>query len=104
MEIGTNPESWGRMAASEANPLLDWQGLRARFMAGYAMRHELRDPEPASPSGGSFDARFARILHDFAAYQVAGLATVNPTPSGDGNSPSGKNTPVAGNNRPVNEE
>lgn len=104
MEIGTNPESWGRMAAGGASPLLDWQGLRARFMAGYAMRRELGTADPVPRSGGSFDARFARVLHDFAATQGHWLAPVNPVSLAAGNSPAGKNKPVAGNKRPVIEE
>lgn len=104
MDIALNPESWGREQADGAPPRLDWHGLRARFMAGYALRGASPVGEPRSVSGGSFNRESARILSTYGLSQAAGLASVNRTGLGNGNSPGGKNVPVPGNKRPAIEE
>jgi len=108
MEIGTNPDSWGRTsvdrAAGEVSARLDWQGLRARFLAGYAMRGQPADARAAPPVGGSFHSAAARIIAGYATVHDHSLASVNPSALADGNAPAGKNQPVAGNKRPAIEE
>jgi hypothetical protein len=104
MDFGTNPENWGRMPSGGASPLLDWQGLRARFLASSATRRELGTDRPAAAAGGSFHDDSARILNGYGTTPTRGLAPVNPSALGDGKAPDGKTQPVAGNKWPVIEE
>lgn len=104
MELGTRPESWGCAPAEEASPLLDWHGLRARLLAGYAARRELGTDCPVQPARGSFDEEFARILNGYGTAREERLADVNPTALAVGKARGGKNQPVAGNKWPVIED
>ena len=104
MDIGLNPENWGRTPAQGDNSRDDWQGLRARLLAGYAMRRAIGETNPRKLSGGSFSRKSARILGGYGSTPEAGLAPVNRSASDDGNSPGGKNEPVPGKKRPAIEE
>lgn len=104
MDIGLNPEKWDRTQVEGHLSLQDWQGLRARFLAEYAVRRALSETKPHKSSSGSFSRKSARILGGYGVASEAGLGAVNPSASDDGNSPGGKTEPVPGNKRPAIEE
>lgn len=99
-----NPETSGREQLGASQAPLDWSGLRARFLAGHALRDVLGAPQNRGVSGGSFDAESARRLGAYVVAQEPGLASVNPTALGDGKDQGGKNQPVIGNTWPATEE
>ena len=104
MDIGFKPESWGRGPSGGIESRLDWQGLRARFLAGHAMRRAFGTPGRPTVPSGSFDDESARILNGYGVAPPERLPPVNSTASGDGNAPGGTNQPVTGKKRPAIEE
>jgi hypothetical protein len=86
MEIELHHKAWPQLQSQhavrqDAQPLLDWQGLRARLMAAHALRREVA-AEPAQPAFAN--ASFNRsVAHELAALCDESYV-VNPTALGDG--------------------
>ncbi|RZK00053.1 MAG: hypothetical protein EOO76_14390 [Novosphingobium sp.] len=86
------------MTGNHAAQPLDWQGLRARMAAAYAVRPVLEPVQPQEPviDGGSFDRGSARALAVYGRGQGVGLGAVNPTALANGNSGCDTDADVAG--------
>ena len=83
---GFSAESLAGDSHPASAPLLDWSGLRARFLAAHALRRALDLSANADPAGGSFVLAGAQVLE--IARQMS--TPVNPTVLCNGKAPSFK--------------
>jgi hypothetical protein len=87
------PSRAAEMQPAHAVPVLDWIGLKARFIAAHALRREMHAAVLATPPGGSFVAAGAQVLD----WQRKWSPDVNRTDLANVKGLSGIPTPVAGN-------
>jgi hypothetical protein len=104
MEMGFAPSSLEASSvpgAQNARPgPLDWQALKARFLAAHALRRELADATHGAFSGGSFTDSGADALAALREFASA----VNLTASGNRKTPSANDANVIDTPTSVTEE
>ena len=86
------------LTGNHSSTVLDWSGLHARLVAGYAARGvlECAKQRESVVDGGSFDPGAARALAGFGRRSGGGLDGINPTALGNGKWTHDNDAAVAG--------